>query len=94
LAFQIYFQEEAIIDIQDTYYWYESQLKNLGEEFLDELNAVLEKLKTNPQYFGYSFDEFRDARLKRFPYLIVYKIERNKVYINSIKHIRRKPGSR
>ena len=93
MAFQIYLQEEAIIDIQEAYFWYESQLRNLGGEFLEELNAVLEKLKQTPQYFGYSFDEFRDARLKRFPYLIIYKIEGNKVYINSVRHIRRKPKS-
>jgi len=94
LAFQIIFQEEAVVDIQDTYFWYESQFKNLGEEFLEELDIIIEKLQQNPQYFGYSFDEFRDARLKRFPYLVIFKIEGNKVYINTVRHIRRKPRTR
>jgi hypothetical protein len=92
-SFQIHLQEEAIIDIQNSYFWYESQLKNLGEEFLEELYVIFEKLKQNPQYFGYSFDEFRDARLNRFPYLVIFKIEGNKVYINSVRHIRRTPIS-
>ena len=61
MAFQIYFQQEAIIDIQDTYLWYENQLKELGEDFLEELNIIIDKLKQNPQFLGYSFDEFRDA---------------------------------
>jgi toxin ParE1/3/4 len=91
LPFQLIFQEEALIDIQDAYHWYEEQLSDLGEEFLTELNVVLDNLKHNPQYFSYIFEEYRDARLKRFPYLVIYKIEAKKVYINSVRHSSRKP---
>lgn len=87
----IILQEEAIQDMQDAYDWYEEQLLNLGEEFLEEVYKIFEKIKRNPQHFGIAFNEFRNVRLKRFPYLIIYKIESNKVYINSIRHIRRKP---
>lgn len=92
MAFQIIFQNEALIDVQEAYQWYEDQLPELGEDFLNELNEILEKLKQNPQYFGYAFDDFRDARLKRFPYLVVFTISGRFVYINSVKHTKRKPG--
>jgi toxin ParE1/3/4 len=91
VPFKIFFQDEALEDIQDAYHWYEGQLTNLGEEFLKELNKVLDKLEKTPQYYSYSFDEFRDVRLKRFPYLVLYKIDGNKVYINSVRHVSRRP---
>lgn len=91
MSFQIIFQQEALADVQDTYDWYEDQLPGLGEDFLNELNTVFEKLKQNPQYYGYIFDEFRDIRLKRFPYLVVFKIVSRKVYINSVKHSKQSP---
>ena len=90
-TFVIILQEEAIKDMQDAYDWYEEQLLNLGEEFLNEIYKAFDKLKRNPQHFGFAFAEFRNARLKRFPYLVIYKIEGNKVFINSIRHIKRKP---
>lgn len=91
MPFQIIFQNEALVDIQEAYHWYEDQLSELGENFLSELNEIVEKLKRNPQYFGYAFDNFRDARLKRFPYIVVFKISGRVVYINSVKHTKRKP---
>jgi toxin ParE1/3/4 len=87
--YKIVFQIEALQDIQDAYHWYESQLKDLGEDFLEELEKILTSLKQNPQYFGIAFDDFRDARLTRFPYLIVFKIEGKNVFINSVRHTRR-----
>ncbi len=92
MPFQIIFQNEALVDVQEAYQWYEDQLQELGEDFLSELNEILEKLKQNPQYFGYAFDDFRDVRLKRFPYLVVFKISGRNVYINSVKHTKRKLG--
>ncbi len=92
MPFQIIFQNEALVDVQEAYQWYEDQLQELGEDFLSELNEILEKLKQNPQYFGYAFDDFRDVRLKRFPYQVVFKISGRNVYINSVKHTKRKLG--
>lgn len=91
MSFQIIFQQEALDDVQDGYSWYEDQLPGLGEDFLNELNTILEKLIQNPQYYGYLFDEFRDVRLKRFPYLVVFKIVNRKVFINSVKHCKQRP---
>ena len=91
--FQLIIQEEALIDIQDTYVWHEEQLPNLGEDFLSELNIVFDKLKHHPQHYGYAFDDFRDVRINRFPYLVVFRIEKKKVFINSIKHTKREPRS-
>lgn len=86
-------QEEAIEDARCAYSWYDDQLPGLGEGFLFELEMVFEKLKQHPQHYSFVFDDFRDVRLNRFPYLVIFKIEGRKVYINSIKHSKRKPLS-
>jgi toxin ParE1/3/4 len=89
--YKLVFQAEALQDIQEAYNWYEGQLKDLGEGFIKELEKTLSLLKQNPQHFGIAFDDFRDARVARFPYLIVFKIEGKNVYINSVRHTRKKP---
>ena len=93
MAYQLILQEEAIEDTRSAYSRYEEQLPGLGEDFLFELDIVFEKLKQHPQHYSFVFDDFRDVRLNRFPYLVVFKIEGRKVYINSIKHSKRKPSS-
>jgi toxin ParE1/3/4 len=93
LVYQLILQEEAIEDARSAYTWYEDQLPGLGEDFLAELDKVFEKLKQHPQHYSYVFDDFRDVHLNRFPYLVVFKIEGKKIYINSIKHSKRKPSS-
>lgn len=91
MSYEIIIQHEALQDIQTTYAWYEEQLPGLGEDFLNELDACFEKLRKNPQHYSYTFDDFRDVRLKRFPYLIVFRLVQSIVYINAVKHQKRKP---
>lgn len=92
MIYQLIFQEEAIEDVRNAYAWYEDQLPGLGEDFLTELDKVFEKLAHHPQHYGFAFDDFRDIRTTRFPYLVVFKIEDNIVYINKVKHSKRRPS--
>ena len=86
MSYKIIFQNEALDDIQDAYDWYENQLPSLGDDFLLDLYAVIEKLKEHPLHYSLVFNEFRSVGLKRFPYRIIFKIDRINVYINMIKH--------
>lgn len=86
MSYKIILQKEAIEDMQTAYDWYEIQLATLGDDFLNELYSVFDKLKENPQHYSIIFNEFRSVGLKRFPYRIVYKIDKNIVYINMVKH--------
>ena len=52
MTYSIFVQTEAQQDIQQAYDWYEEQLSDPGEEFLEEMYSIFEKLKENPQYFG------------------------------------------
>jgi hypothetical protein len=58
MAFVILLQEEALHEMQKAYDWYEVQLTNLGQEFLEELYAQFDKLKQNPTHYGFCFNEF------------------------------------
>ncbi len=93
MIYQLIFQEEAVEDVKDAYTWYENQLPGLGDDFLTELDKVFIKLAHHPQHYSFVFDDFRDIRTNRFPYLVVFKIEGKTVYINKVKHSKRKPAT-
>jgi len=89
VGFKLIFQDKSLDEVAEAYQWYEGQLQGLGEDFIEELENILQKLRHNPQYFGFAFDNIRDARLKRFPYLVVFEIEVDTVYIIAVRNIKR-----
>lgn len=79
----------AIAMMQDAYQWYEEQKQGLGEEFLTELDSYFTKLQSHPEYFGKIKKNFRQAALKRFPYVIVYEIIKTEVVVFAVFHTKR-----
>jgi hypothetical protein len=84
-------KSRAILMIKDAYDWYEKQKGGLGEEFLVELDLVFSKIESAPSYYGKIKGNFRQAVLKRFPYLVVYKIIRRTVIVFAVFHTKRNP---
>lgn len=84
----------AIIETEDAFNWYESQVFGLGKQFIAEVDHYISLISQNPYQFNVQFSErFRFATLKRFPYRIVYIIneEQTTVVINSVFHTSRNP---
>ena len=82
----------AIEMMQDAYNWYETQKHGLGEEFIAELDIYFAKLQSHPEHFGKIRKNFRQAALKRFPYIIIFEIMKNEVVVFGVFHTKRNPG--
>ena len=81
----------AILMTKDAYDWYEEQKPGLGEEFLNESDSIYLKLESHPEYFGKVKKNFRQAALKRFPFVIVYEIIKTEVVVFAVFHTSRNP---
>jgi hypothetical protein len=92
--YSLLIKPRAILLTKDAYVWYETQKPGLGEEFLDELDGVYLKLETHPEYFGKVKKNFRQAALKRFPFVIVYEIIKTEVVVFAVFHTSRNPKSK
>lgn len=84
-------KRRAIVMTKEAYDWYEEQKQGLGEEFLTELDSYYNKLQSHPEYFGKIKKNFRQAALKRFPYVVVYEIIKNEVVVFAVFHTKRNP---
>ncbi len=76
--YQLIVKPRAILMTKDGYEWYEKQKQGLGEEFLAELDRSYTKIQSHPEYFSRVKKNFRQAALKRFPYVVVYELIRMK----------------
>lgn len=91
--YSIKFLAAAKTDLKNPFEWYNGQKSNLGTQFFQEVEKTLTIITENPFLYPIRFSGiFRFALLKRFPFLIVYSIEKDVVYINSIFHTSRNPN--
>lgn len=75
---------KADVEISDAYIYYESKKLKLGERFLKHLDKCFTSIDSNPLSYRVEFDDFRQAKIEKFPYVIIYKIEGNAIVVQSV----------
>ncbi len=58
--------------------WYNRQSPGLGNELMVEFFDLLTKLRNNPHRFKFVLKPFRRVLLKRFPYMLIFRIDENR----------------
>lgn len=82
---------EAEADLADARAWYDGQRPGLGDELLDCVDEVFEHLRRSPELYGKVFEDLRLPRVRRFPYLFVYRIDDDHSRVVAVYHGRRDP---
>ena len=86
------FHPEAEAEHLEAVAWYESRGSGLGARYLAEFEQVLEQVCRNPH--RYPVDrrpDIRRARMRRFPFTILYREAESGVEILAVAHHRRRP---
>jgi plasmid stabilization system protein ParE len=90
---QLIVRPAAANDLTRAYRWYEERRTGLGEEMLEEVHAVIERMLLLPRAFPVVHRETRRALVPRFPYGIFFRLEGNAVIVVAVFHLRRNPRS-
>jgi plasmid stabilization system protein ParE len=85
------FQAGVREEIDDAFAWFERQRGGLGEEFLEEVEAVLDHIRLNPELHPPTYRSVRHARVKRFSYAVHYRLEPERVLVIAVHHGRGDP---
>ena len=78
-------------DLTQATEWYETQLENFLEDFIDDIDFGLESIKENPEHFQKRYGEIRVVFTRKFPYGIYYTIEESVIFIHAILHTKQNP---
>jgi len=87
-------KEEAARETIEAFLWYETTNKGLGESFLGELEECYHKIMRNPEAFQKQYKDFRHTQLKRFPFIIIFEIEKESALIYKVFHTSSNPRLR
>ena len=78
-------------ELEDAFIYYNDQLPGLGKQFFREVSTAIELIRKFPQAWHKVGKHTRRFLLKRFPYLILYIPEKDKIIITAIAHKHRFP---
>ena len=84
----------AIKMAKDAYDWYEVQQNDLGELFLASLNDCFTRIKLYPKANSKVKKNYRQARIKKFPYVVVYEVINTDIVVLSVFHTSRNPKNK
>lgn len=73
--------------------WYDDAAE-LGADFLAEVRAFSARIADAPESYppDPEIEEIRRARLKRFPYWLIFAVHNEEIFIIAVAHVRREPG--
>jgi toxin ParE1/3/4 len=80
-------------DLQRAAAFYDAERPGLGREFLRTVQDGLDTLTELPEAGTPYEEQTRRLILPRFPYSLIYQIDRDTILVVAVAHQRRKPGS-
>jgi len=83
--------EQAELELDDAYDYYEYELEGLGQKFLEEFRGGINRILNHPYAWSPIQDKVRKCILKKFPYNIIYAIEEDLIIIIAVAHQHRRP---
>ena len=75
-------------DIAETIEWYESKSTVLGNRFRAAVDTAFDAIESAPESFPLAFPDLNVHfyRLRRFPYIVLYRIDQSAVIVIGVRH--------
>ncbi|QDV31314.1 Plasmid stabilization system protein [Planctopirus ephydatiae] len=91
-SFNIQVCSAAAKDFTESLCWYAERSTALATDFESEFDAAIQRIAESPELFP-AFDErHRYLQLRRFPFLIIYRIIGTIIIVIAVAHTARSPG--
>jgi plasmid stabilization system protein ParE len=87
----IRFLPMAAREVDDAVAWYDEQARDLGLEFLDELDRVIRLAKSYPHLATRVGPDFGRFLFARFPYSLIYSLDQGTLIVIAVAHQHRNP---
>lgn len=86
MNYALVFRPEVREEVDEAYTWYESQQLGLGDEFLDCIDEMLDRICQMPESDPVVYRDVRRSVVRRFPYAVYYRIVSSRVIVTAIFH--------
>jgi len=88
---RVRFLKTARTELEHAVRYYKSQAPDLGGVFLLELVAALDRVSRFPAAWQSVDAEIRRCLIGKFPYGLIYVVERQEILVLGVAHLNRRP---
>ena len=89
--FSIELLDEAEVDFDKSYEFYNEDSPKVADVLFQRINLGLEDIKQNQNFFPIAHKDVRKHVIKKFPFLIYYRIVETVIQVIAIFHTSRNP---
>jgi plasmid stabilization system protein ParE len=82
---------EAQADLLQARDWYARQRAGLGDQYVDAVEELLEQVRAALELFAQVLRNVRWAKIRRFPYVVYYRILDDRTDVLAVLHGSRDP---
>ncbi len=75
------YRPEVEDDVVNAVTWYDDKRSGLGDEFLLEYLAAIQRIWDKPLLFAIAANGLRPCRLKRFPYIVHFDVDGDNILV-------------
>lgn len=86
------FHHEVPGELRSAHDWYEQSRSGHGDDFAAAVDRVFEAISANPEVYGIAHLDIREGLLARFPYVVYYRVLRNRIRVVAVCHTSRDPS--
>ncbi|MFI5124060.1 MAG: type II toxin-antitoxin system RelE/ParE family toxin [Chitinophagales bacterium] len=93
MTYRIELHPEALLELKESYQWYQERSDGLGLRFMGLINRRINEIAINPEIYTRKKGNYREALMDVFPYVIIYEILKKEgiVFISYVFHTKRNP---
>ena len=91
MTYKLILKSRAHIDLAEAIQYYEDKRKGLGLKFLKCAQKFFDRITKNPFHYPLKSNQFREAYIQKFPYVIIYEIIDNEIVVFSVFNTHQNP---
>jgi plasmid stabilization system protein ParE len=85
------FLEAAQMELDEAYEWYDIQVTGLGGKFIEEAWVAIRRIVVFPESCEEVAFGIRKCLIRRFPYLLMYRVDQSEILVLAVAYQHRKP---
>ncbi len=82
---------EAKRELEKARDYYKEIEYDLALSFLENADTQIKIIKENPFLFQVKYKNYREVLLKKIPFIIIYEVEKEVIYVDSVFHTSKNP---
>lgn len=94
MSYHLEIKEEARMDILHASAWYADKGSGLNVKFISKIELLITSIIRNPKTYKKVYKTFRQASLRKFPYVLLFEHTGENVIVYSVFHTSQHPAKK